>query len=133
MQTGTGSLAAISLPILRLAPAAKVNDGRLDVVVIDRTTKAQFLWHWLRSLLPGHHHLRGTRRYRAREVTVQSPIRLFAHADSYLLDGTPLTCRVRPAALQVYAGFPNGGEESAFIDDHPRPRIRLPLRRRGAR
>ncbi len=102
-----------------LAPDAKVDDGKLDVVVFRNFSKRAFLWHVLKSLLsrgaiPDPNSPHGRNRpvyhpdikiYRARRVRVFTRGRPWpVHADAQPRGHTPANIEVVPGALRVITG-----------------------------
>ena len=89
-----------------LAPEAKMNDGKLDVVYIDNPSKWDHLRHFFRAMrgerLP-HERLNT---YRAAKIEVRSHPQLEVHADGECLGTTPITVEVVPAALWICVPTP---------------------------
>jgi len=84
-----------------LAPEASLNDGKLDVVYLDTTSK----WALLRYLRTSRHgrpsqpaslHL-----YQAGTIAIKSKARLRVHADKIDVGTTPVTVKVAAVALPV--------------------------------
>ena len=95
---------------MTVAPNARLDDGRFDVVVFRGYSKLELLTH-LASIAFGR------RRYTPKSVTYRSAtVRITsrhpqpARADNYDLGHTPVTYRTRAQALRVVA--PAGGEGS---------------------
>jgi diacylglycerol kinase (ATP) len=102
-----------------LAPDARIDDGKLNVVVFRNFRKRAFLWHVLRSLLnrgadpdlqSGHGRNRPVyhpdiKTYLARRVRVLTRGRPWpVHADAQPRGYTPAVIEVVPAALRVITG-----------------------------
>jgi diacylglycerol kinase (ATP) len=103
-----------------LAPDAKVDDGRLDVVVFRNVSKFSFVKHILGSLLrrdtrrdpndpkPSHHfpYHPNIKTYRARRVRIMTRSRRVwpVHADAKPRGRTPALIQVVPGALSVITG-----------------------------
>lgn len=89
-----------------LAPEAKMNDGKLDVVYIDNPSKWDHLRHFLTAMrgerLP-HERLNT---YRAAKIEVRSHPQLEVHADGECLGTTPITVEVIPRALWICTPTP---------------------------
>jgi diacylglycerol kinase (ATP) len=89
-----------------LAPEAKMNDGKLDVIYIDNPSKWDHLRHFLRAMrgerLP-HERLNN---YRAKKIEIRSYPPLDVHADGECLGTTPITVEVVPAALRICVPTP---------------------------
>lgn len=109
-QTPAMIVAVCNMPVfgggMRIAPDADPADGLLDLVVITpvRATQALGL---LAAVFTGRHtghpavHIR-----QARTVRIQGPA-LTAYGDGEPLAPLPLTCRVRPGALEVLVPEPD--------------------------
>ncbi|NED97467.1 diacylglycerol kinase family lipid kinase [Phytoactinopolyspora alkaliphila] len=87
------------------APAARVDDGILDVIVLTDVPKRSFVSIAMRELYAGTH----VRRpeilvMRAREVVIEADRELRAGGDGEVIGPLPMTVRVRPGALRVLAG-----------------------------
>jgi diacylglycerol kinase (ATP) len=89
-----------------LAPDAKMNDGKLDVVYIDKPSKWDHLWHFFKAMrgerLP-HERLKT---HRAAKIEIKSYPPLKIHADGQYLGVTPVTVEVVPDALLIYVPTP---------------------------
>ena len=84
-----------------LAPDAKMNDGKLDVVYIDKPSKWDHLRHFFKAMrgerLP-HERLNI---HRAAKIEIKSYPPLEVHADGQCLGITPITVEVVPDALLI--------------------------------
>jgi YegS/Rv2252/BmrU family lipid kinase len=89
-----------------LAPEAKMNDGKLDVIYIDNPSKWDHLRHFFGAMrgerLP-HERLNN---YRATKIEIRSHPPLEVHADGECLGTTPITVEVVPAALWICVPTP---------------------------
>lgn len=87
---------------LTVAPGARLDDGRFDVVVFRRFSKVRLLRHLAgiafgrRQPIPPE-----TEVHRSARVEIRSAHPLPARADSHDLGMTPVTMQVRPGALRV--------------------------------
>jgi YegS/Rv2252/BmrU family lipid kinase len=88
----------------RIAPAARLDDGLLDLVVVDETSRLRTLRHVPRlfngkaALVPGY------RSWRVDAATIECDRPMAFHVDGEpVLGGTSLAVRVHPAALWVAA------------------------------
>jgi diacylglycerol kinase (ATP) len=86
----------------RIAPGARVDDGELDLVVLEEESR----WTTLRQiprLFDGTvHQARGCHARRIREVTIEAEQPMAYHVDGEpVAGGTRLTVRVHPAALRI--------------------------------
>ena len=88
---------------MHIAPDAEIDDGLLDVVVIDAASR----WQLVRSLpkvYDGRHvTLDEVHVFRGREITVSADEPVDAYADGDRLSALPVTATVRPGALRVIA------------------------------
>lgn len=84
-----------------LAPDAKMNDGKLDVIYIDNPSKWDHLRHFFTAMrgerLP-HERLKT---HRASKIEIRSYPQLEVHADGECLGSTPITVEVVPNALWI--------------------------------
>ena len=100
---------------MTVAPQARLDDGRFDVVVFRHYSKFELLRHLL-SIAFGRRRLTPhARTYRSEQVRVESARPLPCRADSHDLGATPLECRVRRSALRVVVGseYAHGAAEPA--------------------
>ncbi len=101
-----------------LAPDAKVNDHRLDVVIFENFSKWEFLRHIITAFFgrgkQGTAQTRGTRNrrnyhpkqryYRANKVRIVSRRPIPVHGDARLVAHTPVTIQIQSNALNVVVG-----------------------------
>ena len=87
---------------LRICEGAVIDDGLLDVVVINPVSKAKLLRVFPQLYRGTHVDLPEFERHRVREVTLSSP-GIVAYGDGERLGPLPLTATVRPGALHVLA------------------------------
>ncbi len=89
-----------------LAPEAKMNDGKLDVIYIDNPSKWDHLRHFFTAMrgeqLP---HAR-LRTYKASRIEIRGYPPLEVHADGECLGNTPVTVEVIPQALWICVPTP---------------------------
>jgi diacylglycerol kinase (ATP) len=90
---------------LRLAPDASIDDGLLDIVMIEDLGKIEVL-----KLLPrlmGHGELRTSRvrRWKAHRVRLTTNRPCLFHGDGEILGTTPVEIEVVPRAIQVLAAW----------------------------
>ena len=89
-----------------LAPDAKMNDGKLDVVYIDNPSKWDHLRHFFKAMrgerLP--HERLNTHRVAKIEIRSRPPLEV--HADGQYLGVTPITVEVIPKALWICVPTP---------------------------
>ncbi|WP_198679270.1 diacylglycerol/lipid kinase family protein [Thermomonospora amylolytica] len=91
----------------RVAPQARVDDGLLDVVILNRSSRLLF-FKVMQELTEGTHVRRPeVEVLRGREVRIEQTaparVRLRYGADGELLGSLPVTARVLPGALRVLA------------------------------
>lgn len=87
---------------LRICEGAVIDDGLLDVVVINPVSKAKLLRVFPQLYRGTHVTLPEFERHLVREVTLSSP-GIVAYGDGERLGPLPLTAAVRPGALHVLA------------------------------
>ncbi|CAN5830197.1 diacylglycerol kinase family lipid kinase [soil metagenome] len=89
---------------MTVAPEARLDDGRFDVVVFRHYSKFELLRHLL-SIAFGRRRLTPhARTYHSAHVRVESASPLPCRADSHDLGPTPLECRVRRGSLRAVVG-----------------------------
>lgn len=87
---------------MRIAPAARVDDGLLDVVVVQAMGRARFLWCLPRVFRGTHCALPEVLTWRAREVRVETETPLPVLVDGDVQTATPLHIRIAPARAQLW-------------------------------
>lgn len=85
---------------LRICEGAEIDDGLLDVVVINPVSKLMLLRVFPRLYRGTHTSLPQFERHRVRSVTLDAP-GVVAYGDGERLGELPCTIRVRPASLTV--------------------------------
>ena len=85
----------------RLAPTARVDDGLLDIIAIDSTSRWQGIRFWLRYPIGRHLRMRGIRRIRCSRARIETAPRLPAIVGGELGPTTPFEVAVDPGALAV--------------------------------
>lgn len=90
---------------LRICEGASMDDGLLDVVVINPVSKAKLLRVFPQLYRGTHVRLPEFERHRVREVTVASP-GIVAYGDGERLGSLPMTTTIQPGALRVFAPGP---------------------------
>lgn len=102
-----------------LAPEAKMNDGKLDVIYIDNPSKWDHVRHFFTAMrgeqLP-HDRLKT---YKASKIEIRSYPPLEVHADGDCLGTTPVTVEVVPEALWIRVPTPELLEK--FLDKSSDP------------
>ncbi len=87
---------------LRICEGAKLDDGLLDVVVINPVSKPKLLRVFPKLYKGTHTSLPEVERHLVKEVTLTSP-GIVAYGDGERLGPLPMTTRVCPGALRVFA------------------------------
>jgi diacylglycerol kinase (ATP) len=87
---------------LRIAEGAEIDDGRLDVVVIQAMSKAKLVRSYPRLFTGSITEMAEYEHHRVTQVTVAAP-GVVAYADGERLGSLPLTVDVVPDALRVLA------------------------------
>ena len=86
----------------RIAPGARVDDGELDLVVMDERSRFTTLLHMPRLFNGTVHRTPGCTIRRIREVTIESEQPMTYHVDGEpVTGGTKLRVRIHPGALMV--------------------------------
>lgn len=89
-----------------LAPEAKMNDGKLDVIYIDNPSKWDHLRHFFTAMRGEQLPHKRLNTYRASKIEVRSYPPLDVHADGECLGTTPVTIEVIPRALWICVPTP---------------------------
>jgi diacylglycerol kinase (ATP) len=87
---------------IRICEGASLDDGLLDVVVINPVSKLRLLRVFPRLYKGTHVDLPEFERHRVREVTLSSP-GIVAYGDGERLGALPITTTISPGALKVFA------------------------------
>jgi len=87
---------------LRICEGASMDDGLLDVVVINPVSKIKLLRVFPKLYRGTHVTLPEFERHRVREVTLSSP-GVVAYGDGERLGPLPMTTTIHPGALRVFA------------------------------
>ena len=91
---------------MKIAPAARLDDGLLDIVLIGAHSKRNFLRTLPKVFSGAHVHHPAVRVLRGRELQVDADRPFTVYADGDPIGGTPLTIRVVPHALRVLVPAP---------------------------
>lgn len=89
-----------------LAPEAKMNDGKLDVIYIDNPSKWDHLRYFFTAMRGEQLPHKRLNTYRASKIEVRSYPPLDVHADGECLGTTPVTVEVIPRALWICVPTP---------------------------
>lgn len=99
---------------MKAAPGALLDDGLLDVMVLEDVSKLAFLTRILPKVFKGTHvHERGVKVFQAREVAVSADRPFTMYADGDPIAQLPARVRALPGAVRVLVPA-NGGGERAF-------------------
>jgi diacylglycerol kinase (ATP) len=88
---------------LRVAPAAEMDDGWLDVTLVEPLGWTELLEAIPVMLRTGDLRLPQVQRYRGRSVSLQADRRVLFHGDGEVLGEAPVEIEVLPGAIQVVA------------------------------
>jgi len=86
-----------------LAPEARMDDGELDVVIIEVLSLLEILKLIPRLLVTGRLSTNRAKRFRAKKIRLTSNENRWFHGDGELLGQTPLEVEVVPGAIRVLA------------------------------
>jgi diacylglycerol kinase (ATP) len=86
---------------MTVAPDARLDDGRFDVLVFRRLSKPRLLRHLVSIAFGRYRYAPEVDSYRSRSVRIEGARPLPARADSRDLGTTPIEFTTRPAALRV--------------------------------
>ncbi len=89
-----------------LAPDAKMNDGKLDVIYFNDPSKWDHLRYFFTAMRGGRLPPEQLRTYRASKIEIRSYPPLEVHADGEYLGTTPVTVEVVPRALWICVPTP---------------------------
>ena len=90
---------------VRIAPAAKVDDGALDLVVVEERSRLASICRLPRLLAGSVDRIPAWSSRSVEEVTIESDRPMLFHVDGEPVQGeTRLLARVRPGALQICVG-----------------------------
>jgi YegS/Rv2252/BmrU family lipid kinase len=86
----------------RIAPGARVDDGELDLVVVEERSRLATMWQMPRLFNGTVARVRGCTIRRIREVTIESDQPMTYHVDGEPVNGgTILRARIHPGALRI--------------------------------
>lgn len=89
-----------------LAPEAKMNDGKLDVIYINNPSKWDHLRHFFTAMRGGRLPHQRLKTYQVSKIEVKGYPPLEVHADGECLGHTPVTVEVVPRALRICVPTP---------------------------
>ncbi len=86
--------------LVRISPAAQVDDGLLDLAIFRGAGVWRTAWHLMRVFLGWHMHAPDVEHRRGREFTIRGP-KLPVHVDAEPLGTTPVQISICPRAVRV--------------------------------
>jgi diacylglycerol kinase (ATP) len=89
---------------MKVLPNARVNDGLLDVCIVEALSKAAFLRAFPRVFTGSHGNHPKVRMMRATTVVVEANRKMLVYADGERVGPLPATFEVRPGALPIVVG-----------------------------
>jgi len=89
-----------------LAPDATMDDGKLDVIYMNHSSKWDHLRHFFSAMRGQSFEHEKLRTHQATKIQVTSHLPLEVHADGTCIGNTPVTIEVVPKALQVVIPTP---------------------------
>lgn len=87
--------------IFKLTPKAKVDDGLLDVLLVEDIPKHTFLSNIPRAIIGKHLRLKQVHYYTSKKVTIKSHTQVPCHIDGECYYNNQLSIKLLPKALQV--------------------------------
>jgi diacylglycerol kinase (ATP) len=88
---------------IRIAPAAQLNDGWLDVAIVRDVSWARFLRAIPVLLTSGDLRMKELERFRAKRLRIETPAGVKVHGDGEILGESPVEFEIAPGALRVMA------------------------------
>lgn len=88
---------------LRLAPEARIDDGKLDFVALDMMSVAQVIAILPRLLISGELRTKRIKRRRAARIILRAPEQAWFHGDGELMGKGSCEIAVLPGAITVFA------------------------------
>jgi diacylglycerol kinase (ATP) len=89
---------------MKVLPGAVMNDGQLDVCIVEALSKTAFLRAFPRVFLGSHTTHPRVRMRTGTRVQVEANRRVLVYADGELVGSLPAVFEVRPAMLPVVVG-----------------------------
>ncbi len=102
-----------------IAPGARIDDGRLDVVLIKQTTRARALEMIPLAMAGKHVDQPEVERWSAREVTIEQPEAGPMLIDGEVIEQRALHIRIAPGRLRMW--LPDEGEATGSLLPRSRP------------
>ncbi len=104
--------------VLRLPPDARLDDGLLDVTLLDGENVLHTAWHFIRLGSGIYERQPDMEHFRGREIELRGAT-LPVHEDAEPIGSTPIQIQVKPRALRVFV--PETAHRGLFITDDSRP------------
>lgn len=89
---------------MKLAPDAIVDDGLLDVTVVHHLSKIKLLLVFVTVFWGGHKNFKELKKFRGRNIFIQSSEKMIVHADGEHIGETPVDVRILPGILPIVKG-----------------------------
>jgi len=90
---------------MKIAPGARMNDGKLDICIIRKMSKLRLLRLFPKVYAGDHLRFPQVEYFRATRLRVESNVPLAVHADGEHVGQTPVELAVLPRALRVITPF----------------------------
>jgi diacylglycerol kinase (ATP) len=105
---------------MKIAPAALPDDGILDITVVHRISRLKLLLVFISVFWGKHTKFQEVEQFTGKSITIESTVRVLAHADGEAIGHTPLKVQACPRALKILSGTSNPGhtEELKMNDCH---------------
>lgn len=101
LHVGAGNSEWVGGGAMRLSPGARMDDGRLELCLIEALSRLEVLWRFpqlVRGTFPGHPKVRY---FPGRELEIQSDPPVPLALDGDVVGQTPATFRLLPGALRI--------------------------------
>jgi diacylglycerol kinase (ATP) len=89
--------------MMRMSPGAKMDDGQLDICLIEALSRLETLWCFPRLLKGTHVTHPKVRYFRGRTLRVEADPPMEVEMDGDLVGRTPATLQIQPGAIRVLA------------------------------
>jgi diacylglycerol kinase (ATP) len=86
---------------LKFAPGAEIDDGVLDLVLVENLPLVELLWALPRFILRGEVRSRAVKRFPVHRATIETDIPCRFHGDGEILGYTPVKIEIVPKAIKV--------------------------------
>jgi YegS/Rv2252/BmrU family lipid kinase len=85
-----------------MAPQAKIDDGLLDVVILNKTSRSQLLSAFPKIFKGTHVHMSEVETFRAKEMQFRPAVSKMLTPDGEITGHTPITVSVLPGKIRVF-------------------------------